>query len=96
MKMISLFVEDFQNKNSGKHPLTCDMFLAALDRVIDKLKSRPTDLMFWPAANGAFRIRSIQSLVAELASQVGGMEWNILPGAQEPLEDAVDGCTRSI
>jgi len=77
-------------------PLTPNMFLACLSQTIDALKSRPNEVVFWPAVDGAFRIRSVDRLLKELQPVIPqNVTIKSLP-AMEPSEDAPDSCTKAI
>jgi len=83
-------------KDPTNHPLTPSMFMAVLSEAIDVLKSRPRRLVFWPAAGGAFRLRSIHSLMEKLRPMVP-KDFNLeaLKAIEPSRENVPDSCCLS-
>jgi hypothetical protein len=94
--MVSCMVRDNEAvaKDASDSPITPNMFLASLCLAMEKVKSKPSGLLFWPALNGAFRARSMQSLVEQLKPMVASdYSLKCMAVMQPDQEDIPGSCT---
>ena len=81
--------------DASDSPITPNLFLASLCLAIEKVKSKPLGLLFWPALNGAFRARSMQSLVEQLKPLVASdYSLKCMAVMQPDQEDISNSCTK--
>jgi hypothetical protein len=80
--------------DASDSPVTPNLLLASLCLAMEKIKSKPSGLLFWPALNGAFRARSMQSLVEQLKPMVASdYSMKCMAVIQPDREDIPKSCT---
>jgi hypothetical protein len=95
--MVSCMAHDHKAmaNDASNSPITPNLFLASLCLAMEKFKSKPSGLLFWPALNGAFRARSMQSLVEQLKPMVANdYSLKCMALVQPDREDMSDSCTK--
>mmetsp|Transcript_5279 Transcript_5279/g.6784 ORF Transcript_5279/g.6784 Transcript_5279/m.6784 type:complete len:568 (+) Transcript_5279:127-1830(+) len=95
LKMQAVMVQDEEAvaKNPMVHPMTPSMIMASLFKVMDKVRSRPSKLVFWTAEGGRFRYESILDLLHGLRPLVPkNLVVEPIPGKKVARENIPASC----